>query len=273
MPARERASPAPSELGIVLDTSQTRRRQPGQHCRIAERERLDARSDGECDRASRRATAACRQRDRRPRRRSADDRFQTSPGKHYQRRSTRLKSAGLPCSGPVRTLQSTATTERSSAQDPAPASQLRAGSPVTLTLSVPGEVPDTDGMTVDERRRRSPPTVMRLRAGNTTTTAGAGGKVIGTDPTAGTDARPGSSVTLIVNGAAPVSKQHRAHPGHRSGAAHDRVRRHRGRRSGVRLIEAGVVAPKVRASLEQRLRELHAGIVEVIAQTRAGDRS
>jgi crossover junction endodeoxyribonuclease RuvC len=41
------------------------------------------------------------------------------------------------------------------------------------------------------------------------------------------------------------------------------------RRDGrVRLIEAGVVVPDARATLEQRLRELHAGICEVIAQTR-----
>lgn len=35
----------------------------------------------------------------------------------------------------------------------------------------------------------------------------------------------------------------------------------------VRLIEAGVVAPSANATLEQRLRELHAGIGEVIAAT------
>lgn len=40
-----------------------------------------------------------------------------------------------------------------------------------------------------------------------------------------------------------------------------------GGRSRVRLIEAGVVAPRVRASLEDRLSELHAGIREVIVQT------
>lgn len=40
------------------------------------------------------------------------------------------------------------------------------------------------------------------------------------------------------------------------------------RRNGsVRLVEAGVVAPDARGSLEQRLRELHDGIAEVIAQT------
>jgi crossover junction endodeoxyribonuclease RuvC len=36
---------------------------------------------------------------------------------------------------------------------------------------------------------------------------------------------------------------------------------------GARLVEAGVVAPRHGAPLEQRLRELHAGIADVIAQT------
>lgn len=35
----------------------------------------------------------------------------------------------------------------------------------------------------------------------------------------------------------------------------------------MRLIEAGVVIPSVSTTLEERLRELHAGICEVIAQT------
>lgn len=35
-----------------------------------------------------------------------------------------------------------------------------------------------------------------------------------------------------------------------------------------RLIEAGVVAPKTSTTLEQRLRELHTGIVEVLASTK-----
>lgn len=36
----------------------------------------------------------------------------------------------------------------------------------------------------------------------------------------------------------------------------------------VRLIEAGIVRPHAEAHLEQRLRELYAGITEVIAQTK-----
>lgn len=36
----------------------------------------------------------------------------------------------------------------------------------------------------------------------------------------------------------------------------------------MRLIEAGIVTPSAEATLEERLRELHAGICDVIAQTR-----
>jgi len=40
------------------------------------------------------------------------------------------------------------------------------------------------------------------------------------------------------------------------------------RRNGrVELVEAGVVVPRAGATLEERLRELHSGIAEVIAQT------
>ena len=35
----------------------------------------------------------------------------------------------------------------------------------------------------------------------------------------------------------------------------------------MRLIEAGIVAPSTRGALEERLRELHAGICEVLVQT------
>jgi crossover junction endodeoxyribonuclease RuvC len=43
------------------------------------------------------------------------------------------------------------------------------------------------------------------------------------------------------------------------------------RRNGtIRLIEAGIVAPSARGTLEQRLNELHAGITEVISQVEPG---
>ena len=38
-------------------------------------------------------------------------------------------------------------------------------------------------------------------------------------------------------------------------------------RDGIVLIEAGIVSPRLERPLEERLRELHTGIVEVIAQT------
>ncbi len=37
---------------------------------------------------------------------------------------------------------------------------------------------------------------------------------------------------------------------------------------GIRLIEAGVIAPRTDRTLEERLHELHVGIAEVLAQTR-----
>ncbi|MBV8371846.1 MAG: crossover junction endodeoxyribonuclease RuvC [Candidatus Eremiobacteraeota bacterium] len=39
-------------------------------------------------------------------------------------------------------------------------------------------------------------------------------------------------------------------------------------RTRVRLVEAGIVAPRNGATFEQRLRQLHAGITDVIDQTR-----
>ncbi len=78
-----------------------------------------------------------------------------------------------------------------------------AGSTVSLVLSVSGEVPDTVGMTREDALH----TLQRYGYGvskwSYTTSAGAGGKVIGTDPTAGTPLAPGSSVGVTVNGTAP----------------------------------------------------------------------
>ena len=72
------------------------------------------------------------------------------------------------------------------------------GSVVMLVLSVSGEVPDTQGLSVDDARAR-------LRAagydvGNITyTTEGSGGNVVRSEPEAGTPKRPGEVVNLIVN--------------------------------------------------------------------------
>ncbi|HEY1656547.1 MAG TPA: Stk1 family PASTA domain-containing Ser/Thr kinase [Candidatus Tumulicola sp.] len=88
-------------------------------------------------------------------------------------------------------------------QDPAPGSQLPPGSTVTLTLSVPGEVPDTEGMAVDKARATLAADGYAVGRTQYTTAVGAGGRVVGTDPTAGTPVKPGSAVGLIVNGNPP----------------------------------------------------------------------
>ncbi|HKU82304.1 MAG TPA: Stk1 family PASTA domain-containing Ser/Thr kinase, partial [Candidatus Tumulicola sp.] len=87
--------------------------------------------------------------------------------------------------------------------DPAAGTPVPAGSLVTITLSVPGEVPDTEGMAVDRANATLAAAGYAVGRVQYTTAAGAGGRVIGTDPTAGTPVKPGSAVVLIVNGNPP----------------------------------------------------------------------
>jgi eukaryotic-like serine/threonine-protein kinase len=88
------------------------------------------------------------------------------------------------------------------AEDPAAETQLPAGSTVTLTISVPGEIPDTEGMAVDKARgtlAAAGYVVGRVQY----TPTGAGGRVVGTNPSVGTPLPPGSAVTLVVNAGPP----------------------------------------------------------------------
>lgn len=78
--------------------------------------------------------------------------------------------------------------------------QTPSGSRVTITLSVPGEVPDTDGLTIDQARLALQGAGYSVTTVRYTSEQGAGGRVVGTDPMAGTSLPPGSSVVLIVNG-------------------------------------------------------------------------
>lgn len=89
------------------------------------------------------------------------------------------------------------------AQDPAATTQLAQGSTVTVTVSVPGEIPDTEGMPVDKAKETLSAAGYGVNKTQYTTTAGAGGRVVGTDPAVGTPLSPGTAVTLIVNGSAP----------------------------------------------------------------------
>jgi serine/threonine-protein kinase len=88
------------------------------------------------------------------------------------------------------------------AQDP-PAGEAPQGSKVTVTLSISGEVPDTEGMTAQGALNTLESYGYSVGKWQYTTSAGAGGKVIGTEPSAGTALAPGSPVTVIVNGTPP----------------------------------------------------------------------
>lgn len=85
-------------------------------------------------------------------------------------------------------------------QDPQGGTPLQKGSVVSITVSVPGEVPDTEGM--DMQTARTTLENAGYTVGNITyTTEGAGGKVVRTEPFAGTPARPGTPVSVYVNSA------------------------------------------------------------------------
>jgi eukaryotic-like serine/threonine-protein kinase len=89
------------------------------------------------------------------------------------------------------------------AENPPAASQLAQGSVIAVTLAVPGEVPDTEGMAVDKARATLAAAGYGVAQTRLTTAAGAGGRVVGTEPAVGTTLSPGSAVVLIVNGAPP----------------------------------------------------------------------
>lgn len=72
-----------------------------------------------------------------------------------------------------------------------------------VMLSVSGEVPDTVGMTPEDAIKTLRAYGYSVAGWEYTTTLGADGKVIGTQPSAGTQLSPGSSVTVTVNGTPP----------------------------------------------------------------------
>lgn len=88
-------------------------------------------------------------------------------------------------------------------EQPQAGAQAPSDSRVAITLSVPGEVPDTDGLSVDQARAVLESAGYSISSMRYTATEGADGRVIGTDPMAGTNLAPGSGVVLVVNGGAP----------------------------------------------------------------------
>jgi serine/threonine-protein kinase len=88
------------------------------------------------------------------------------------------------------------------AEDPQPGTSAEKGSAIQLTLSVSGEVPDTNGMAVDQAKALLADYGYSI--GNVTaTTEGAGGKVVRTEPAVGTKLAPGSPVNIYVNNSRP----------------------------------------------------------------------
>lgn len=86
-------------------------------------------------------------------------------------------------------------------QDPPAGSPAAASSTVTITLSVNGEVPDTEGMALQDATTTLLKYGYRVGRIEYTSTEGADGKVVRTDPAVGTNLAPGTGVTLVVNGA------------------------------------------------------------------------
>ncbi len=122
-------------------------------------------------------------------------------GRKYQDAIDAILAAGFRAAVQFQVLASSNGTIVS--QQPPPSTQLTQGSPVTLTLSVSGEVPDTEGMTVEGARATLSSYGYGVAQTRFTTSAGAGGRVVGSDPAAGTTLSPGSAVVLIVNGTGP----------------------------------------------------------------------
>ena len=88
-------------------------------------------------------------------------------------------------------------------QDPAPGASVAKGAAVTLSVVVPGDVPDVTGKGVDDARTALQNAGYKI--GSVAYTQGAPqGTVVRTEPAAGTALRPGETVNLYVSGATPA---------------------------------------------------------------------
>ncbi len=87
-------------------------------------------------------------------------------------------------------------------EDPQQGTPAEKGSTLQMTLSVSGEVPDTNGMTLEQAKAQLADYGYSI--GNITpTTQGAGGRVVRTEPEAGTNLAPGLPVHIYVNNSNP----------------------------------------------------------------------
>ena len=83
-------------------------------------------------------------------------------------------------------------------QDPAPGASVAKGAAVTLSVVVPGEVPDVSGKGVDDARAILQTAGYKI--GNLIPAPGAQGIAVRTEPAAGTALRPGETVNVYVGG-------------------------------------------------------------------------
>jgi eukaryotic-like serine/threonine-protein kinase len=91
-------------------------------------------------------------------------------------------------------------------EQPQGGSTTEKGSQVQLWVSVTGEIPDTEGLSLDDAKK----TLLNYgyTLGNVTPTSeGADGKVVRTEPYAGTKANPGTPVNIYVNSASAQPQQ------------------------------------------------------------------
>ncbi len=168
-------------------------------------------------------------------------------GQDYDSARQMLTQAGLQFA--VRFVAQSANNGRIVEQTP-PAGQVPQGSPVVITLSVSGEVPDTGGMTTEEAIKTLRAYGYSVARWEYTTAVGADGKVVGTEPSAGTPLSPGSSryrhgqrnAAVAVRTAMPQPRLRilGIDPALRT-TGYGAIERCNGR---VRLIEAGVVVPQ-----------------------------
>jgi len=121
-------------------------------------------------------------------------------GQDYDSARQMLTQAGFQFA--VRYVQQSANNGTIVSQTP-PAGEVEQGATVIVMLSVSGEVPDTVGMTAEDAIKTLHAYGYSVARWEYTTSVGAGGKVIGTDPSAGTPLTPGSSVAVTVNGTPP----------------------------------------------------------------------
>jgi len=92
------------------------------------------------------------------------------------------------------------------AQDPPANTSAKSGSKVTITITVPGTVPDVSGMTLDDAKKAI--IANGYTVGNIAidSTVGKEGTVVRTEPEANKGTRPGESVEIYFHPVAPAAK-------------------------------------------------------------------